>query len=92
MKIVIPLPAPSRDAVPAPGQVYIHHDGSWQCGCGNNPAARGPGWHACTASGDLLANEQYANGEENPAWKGYVWCAGCGEIIADGRTLLFPEI
>ncbi len=37
-----------------------------------------------------MANRRYTNGEENPAWEGYYWCGGCGQVVIDARALVFP--
>ncbi len=88
MKIVIPVPVPGHDLVPSRGQVFLLPDHSFICGCGN--IAETGAFHPCTETGELLANETYTNGEENPDWRGYYWCGGCGEIVIDARELTFP--
>ncbi|SDL76061.1 hypothetical protein SAMN05421874_128125 [Nonomuraea maritima] len=87
MTVIVPERA-GFGATPRPDQVLLLPDESFVCGCRN--IAEYGGFHASDRDGNLMAVGLYLNGEENPAWEGYYWCGGCGEIVIDARHLVFP--
>lgn len=87
MTVIVPEKA-AHGTIPRPGQVLLLPDDTFVCGC-RNTAEQG-GFHPSDRVGNLMATGPYINGEENPAWEGYYWCGGCGEIVIDARALVFP--